>query len=445
MAQYCKYYKEKKQVSYDNGVTFVDVTPAEYRRGDLIEEYSVDCGYVSPSQKPLTLVPLENGYFTVTNPFSASTTVYYSKDNGGTWNTLILSSGASNSVQASSGETVMWRGNVFNTLNFGSSCNYNVEGNVLSLKYGNNFSGQTSPESKVMGDHLLGLFKDSTKLISAEGLVLPHTFNTVVVLPGGGTVVEAGACAGMFSGCTSLTIAPELPATTLQRSCYKNMFEGCTSLTEAPALSATTLNEYCYGAMFANCTALETAPSLPATSLEYWCYSGMFDGCTSLTSAPVLPASTLADYCYGAMFKNCTSLTTVPVLSATTLADSCYQHMFSGCTSLSIVPSNYLPVTSLESGCYARMFMGCTSLTTAPELPATTLTDECYLLMFNGCSNLNYVKCLATDISATESTTAWLSGVASTGVFAKASSMSSWPTGTSGIPTGWDVADVQNT
>jgi hypothetical protein len=34
----------------------------------------------------------------------------------------------------------------------------------------------------------------------------------------------------MFAGCTSLTAAPELPATTLVNYCYYNMFNGCTSL-----------------------------------------------------------------------------------------------------------------------------------------------------------------------------------------------------------------------
>ena len=34
----------------------------------------------------------------------------------------------------------------------------------------------------------------------------------------------------MFNGCTSLTTAPKLPATTLVRWCYFGMFEGCTNL-----------------------------------------------------------------------------------------------------------------------------------------------------------------------------------------------------------------------
>jgi hypothetical protein len=62
----------------------------------------------------------------------------------------------------------------------------------------------------------------------------------------------------MFSGCTSLTKAPELPATTLASSCYRYMFSGCTSLTQAPELPATTLASYCYSYMFDGCTKLNS-------------------------------------------------------------------------------------------------------------------------------------------------------------------------------------------
>ena len=88
------------------------------------------------------------------------------------------------------------------------------------------------------------------------------------------------------------------------------------------------------------------------------------------------------------------------------------------------------------------MFSGCTSLTTAPELPATTLAIGCYLGMFNNCSSLNTVKCLATDISANNCTNTWTYGVSATGTFIKSANMSSWTTGTSGIPSGWTVVDA---
>ena len=143
----------------------------------------------------------------------------------------------------------------------------------------------------------------------------------------------------MFYGCTSLTTAPSLPATTLAENCYSYMFYGCTSLTTAPSLPATTLANYCYSNMFYGCRSLTTAPSLPATTLANYCYRNMFYGCTSLTTAPSLPATTLANYCYSNMFNGCTSLTTAPSLPATTLARYCYRNMFNDCTSIKLAIS----------------------------------------------------------------------------------------------------------
>ena len=89
--------------------------------------------------------------------------------------------------------------------------------------------------------------------------------------------------------------------------------------------------------MFRGCTSLTSAPDLPATTLAYGCYGSMFRGCTSLTSAPVLPATTLAEGCYNFMFSGCTNLTSAPKLSADKLAVSCYTYMFYNCKRLSTV------------------------------------------------------------------------------------------------------------
>jgi hypothetical protein len=64
--------------------------------------------------------------------------------------------------------------------------------------------------------------------------------------------------------------------------------------------------------------------------------------------------------------------------------------------------------------------------------------------MFNGCTSLNSIKCLATNVSATYCTNGWVSGVAASGTFTKAANMTKWTTktGTSGIPSGWDVQDA---
>ena len=212
------------------------------------------------------------------------------------------------------------------------------------------------------------------------------------------------------------------------------------SIIDDGACTTTTITtNYCFYGMFYDCTSLTTAPELPATTLKIYCYSKMFYNCVSLTTAPELPATTLAKGCYEYMFSR-SSLTTAPKLPATTLKNYCYSSMFSWCYSLTTAPE--LPATTLANNCYSSMFYNCKGLTTAPELPATTLTDSCYASMFSECTNLNYIKCLATNISATRCTSGWLSGVAATGTFVKDSSMNDWAKGSSGIPSGWTVQNA---
>ena len=333
----------------------------------------------------MRIVSLEDG-----NEISASENVQYSI-NGADWKKMDY-----NTITVNANDIVYFKGTEFEQ-RFNVSKKFNVEGNIMSLIYDNDFEGKTdlSGTSNVFNS----LFSDNKKLYRAENLILPAT------------TLAFGCYSYMFYNCTSLTTAPELPATTLAEGCYCYMFRGCTSLAAAPELPAITLADYCYGSMFQSCTSLTASPELPATTLAKYCYDYMFSYCTSLTAAPELPATTLTDSCYNCMFYGCTSLTTAPELPATTLA----------------------------YGCYYAMFSGCTSLTTTPELPATTLTESCYEYMFSGCTNLNEITMLATDISAYGCLKYWVSRVASTGTFIKHPDMTSLPTGTSGIPSGWTV------
>ena len=84
----------------------------------------------------------------------------------------------------------------------------------------------------------------------------------------------------LFDGCSVLTSAPELPATTLADNCYSFMFYGCTSLTSAPELKATTLAVSCYNYMFSGCTKLSTvtmlAPSDQILNTISCCYNWLY-------------------------------------------------------------------------------------------------------------------------------------------------------------------------
>jgi len=146
--------------------------------------------------------------------------------------------------------------------------------------------------------------------------------------------------------------------------------------------------------------------------------TGTFNFCSLFKQANVisaenlvLPATTLTPYCYRALFANSETVAIAPALPATTLAEGCYRYMF-----------QY------------------NAIRTAPELLAPVLVYDCYEGMFNNCHNLNYIKCLATDISASAATANWVTGVASSGTFIKNAS-TEWVLGISGIPTRWDVID----
>ena len=74
--------------------------------------------------------------------------------------------------------------------------------------------------------------------------------------------------------------------------------------------------KFCY--LFDGCSVLTSAPELPATTLAEDCYHGMFWYCTNLESAPELPATTLMKDCYNLMFGYCEKLSTVTMLAPST-------------------------------------------------------------------------------------------------------------------------------
>ena len=279
----------------------------------------------------LTITALGDGEISWRGNQNTSNKLSYSTDSGQTWTTPYSSIF---SVNVQRGDKVLFKGNctvpysndgigVFRSSVYPQNLNFNVEGNVMSLLYGDDFSGQTSITS--MTHTFQSLFSGSS-VVDAENLVLPAT------------ALSRCCYHGMFSNCTSLTKAPSvLPADTLEFQCYLYMFSGCTSLVQPPQLQASTMADSSCAFMFVGCTSLQTAPQLSATTLAEECYNYMFMNCTSLTTAPALPATTLEHACYQDMFYNCTSLTTAPTLPAPILADYCYASMFLNCYNLSSI------------------------------------------------------------------------------------------------------------
>ena len=120
--------------------------------------------------------------------------------------------------------------------------------------------------------------------------------------------------------------------------------------------------------------------------------------------------------------------------------DSSYLAMFHNCINLTNAPKRI--GLSLGISCFENMFWGCTSLTTSPVLPASTLVSGCYWTMFNGCTSLNEIRCYATSgFNSYQCLANWTNNVSATGTFYKIKGIT-WPTSTSGIPSGWTIVEV---
>lgn len=167
--------------------------------------------------------------------------------NDGKW-TSITSSSTGETILVSAGNSVRFKGNNTsyatsrdNYAGFeGGTATFNIEGNIHSLLYGDDFANNNSLTNSTY--QFCSLFKKSN-VISAENLILPST------------VLTKYCYRAMFSYCTSLSVAPVLPASTLAQGCYWYMFEKC-AISTAPDLNAETLANECYGHMFENCSNL---------------------------------------------------------------------------------------------------------------------------------------------------------------------------------------------
>ena len=125
------------------------------------------------------------------------------------------------------------------------------------------------------------------------------------------------------------------------------------------------------------------------------------------------------------------------ILPAYVATPHCYRGMFSFCSGMTVAPE--LPAMTLAESCYRFMFEQCKNLTTAPYLLAPVLAYDCYDNMFFSASKINYIKCLAKDISAQNSTSGWVNGVASRGTFVQYDGTPWDINSINGIPVNWTI------
>ena len=132
-------------------------------------------------------------------PVDMGKNMQYSTDGGKTWQDYIIGVGEDNlvAIELDEGESVMFRGNNENLA-------YYLEDNDDYIN------------TKCFIEGSVAASGDVTSLLNGIG---------------GDATLASNCYGGMFDGCTGLTQAPSLPATTLAESCYGGMFDGCTGIT----------------------------------------------------------------------------------------------------------------------------------------------------------------------------------------------------------------------
>ena len=190
----------------------------------------------------------------------------------------------------SAGDKVEFRGNN-NAYGFGAArynhfsgttCEFDVYGNIMSLINSTNYSSLTS----FTGNYNLAFLFWNTK-----------------------TLVDASRL--------------RLPSLTLTTASYRSMFEFSSIKYSPLILPATNVTSNAYLYMFKNCPNLETTPVLCGTNVAVRGYFGMFRASTKLTVAPDIIADSVGMEGYKYMFYGCSNLQSVKCLT-TELNETAY-------------------------------------------------------------------------------------------------------------------------
>ena len=333
-----KYYKQKKQVSYD-GITWEDVSPAEYQRGNIYEINSPDCqpklqATYSNGQTYYYLVC--DGNTTLTSGDTKPEGYEYSRMTSAVigdcvtslddWVFHHCSSLTSVTIPDSVTTIDVYALEACRSLTSiglkGSDASVEIPSGVTTLSEGlfyncSGLTGATIPNSVTsIGDWA---FANCSGLTSID---IPNSVTTL--------------SEGLFSNCIGLTgITIPNSITTIG----SHVFRRCTSLTSMDIPdSVTSIGDYA----FAGCSGL-TSIDIPnsVTSIGH----NTFEDCGGLASATIGSGVTSIDY---NVFYNCTGLQSITVLATT--PPTLGKRAFDGSTCPIYVPASSVETYKTASG-----------------------------------------------------------------------------------------------
>lgn len=186
------------------------------------------------TKRPLTFKCITGGDLSIKNTNGSYDRNFEYSLNEGAWTAFDLPKNTASKLIAtlSPNDTISFRrdNDNFADTQFISDSNltFDIYGNLLSLQYGSAFSGQT--ELRNTSKKAFGAIFKETGVVDASNLMLTAT------------TLSTGCYSSMFRDCTSLVIAPELPASMLVSQCYTWMFYGCLQLSYVKCLAVDGLN-----------------------------------------------------------------------------------------------------------------------------------------------------------------------------------------------------------
>lgn len=445
MALKNKYQRQKRQYSNDGGQTWFDVVPANYRRGNLIEEASEDCNTIE-------WVVVPNAWYCIEDTVSIQyrwVDIEQTMCNGYDKYSMLKQQMSTNG-----GKTWIDTGN--------TRQGNLIEANSKDCGYKPLYQW-VIVQNEYICDGYDKYVKEKQQQSTDSGVTWTDTGNTRQ-----GDIIELNSkdCGYVPSYNEQYLTVEALetesvtinvyPQYTDSKVYYKKDNEEWTEYNDTDTITLNSKSKIMfkqtlpsssqavqfeiltgYVNVYGNIMSMVYGDDFfGKTSLLNYNLGQMFNACNIKDARNlILPATTLSVECYNSMFYECRSLTNAPALPATTLANSCYANMFYGCESLTQAP--VLPATTLAEYCYDGMFQGCTSLTNAPILYATEPVTGCYNGMFRDCTSLDTINCQLSYLINT-ATTGWVTNVqTNSGDFTYNCLNEEWTTGDNGIPTNW--------
>ena len=435
MANNCKYYKQQRQVSYDEGETWMNVVPEEYQMGDLVGESS-DC--IDTSLTRWQLIP--GDYICVGKDKYEKEVGQYSNDDGVTWNNMYPTTFREGRL-IESNSTVCnnkWEGHYYtpDSVRCGSGYTY-IYGVGCVRKSSGGGGGDGT------GGGLYFKYRDPIKFVRCDqstSTTLTYsdiTYNPYRLLYGivGECVDEIDVTFTGYTNLESITLLPETPPSLN----YANTFDGNYPI-YVPCDSLNIYKGYWldYADRIQTEPGCDNPPPVTVYKLQTTYINGTTDtvvcsGGSSVSSSDVKSGSSIVAVTIGECvntisnetFKNCSILTSVTISdSITTVGD----RAFMGCSTL---PYIEIPdsVTNIGFNCFGGCFdleevkigsglteleadafyncSGLTSITIYTQTPPTTIWNYPSDSPFYGCTSLNTIYVPAESIGLYRSKQFW--------------------------------------